>query len=63
MEEKRFKKNDEGFICKNCGKDEAHCTCEKPKFETLNQEEETLTRDIVLSDGSILPAMSVEIKD
>ncbi len=50
-------------VCKNCGKDEAHCTCEKPKFETLNQEEETLTRDIVLSDGSILPAMSVEIKD
>lgn len=50
-------------ICKICGKQEGLCKCKKPKFELQNEEYEELTRDIVLSDGTVIPAMSEVIKD
>jgi hypothetical protein len=50
-------------ICKVCGKREELCECEKPKFELQNEEYEELDRDILLSDGSVIPAMSEVIKD
>jgi hypothetical protein len=50
-------------VCKKCGKRKEICECEKPKFELLSEEYEELTRDIVLSDGSVIPAMSPKIKD
>ena len=50
-------------ICKACGKREELCTCEKPQLELQNEEYEELSRDVVLSDGSILPAMSEMIRD
>lgn len=50
-------------ICKTCGKREELCTCEKPKFEYQNEEYEELDRDIQLSDGSVIPAMSEVIRD
>jgi hypothetical protein len=50
-------------VCKKCGKRKDICECEKPKFELLSEEYEELTRDIVLSDGSVIPAMSPTIKD
>lgn len=50
-------------ICKVCGKREELCKCEKPKLELQNEEYEELDRDILLSDGSVIPAMSEVIKD
>lgn len=50
-------------ICKKCGKREELCNCEKPDFELQNEDYEELDHDIVLSDGRILPARSVVIKD
>lgn len=54
-------------VCKTCGQPKALCTCErdgnKPKYETVSEEFEILERDIPLSDGSVLPAMSEVIKD
>ena len=50
-------------ICKVCGKREELCKCEKPKLELQNEEYEELDRDIMLSDGSVIPAMSEVIKD
>lgn len=50
-------------ICKTCGKREELCECEKPKFELQNEDYEELDRDIVLSDGTVIPAMSEVIKD
>lgn len=50
-------------ICKVCGKREELCECEKPKLELQNEEYEELDRDILLSDGSVIPAMSEVIKD
>lgn len=51
------------YVCKSCGKRKEICECEKPKFELENEEYEELTRDIALSDDSIIPAMSQKIKD
>ena len=51
------------YVCKKCGKRKELCNCEKPKFELQNEEYEELTRDIPLSDGSVIPAMSPKIKD
>lgn len=51
------------YVCKKCGKRKELCECDKPKFELQNEEYEELGRDITLSDGSILPAMSEVIKD
>lgn len=50
-------------VCKKCGKGKQLCECEKPKFELINEEYEELTRDIPLSDGTVIPAMSPKIKD
>jgi hypothetical protein len=50
-------------VCKNCGKREELCECENPDFELQNEEYEELDHDIVLSDGTILPAMSPVMKD
>lgn len=50
-------------ICKKCGKREEICECEHPDFELQNEDYEELDHDIALSDGSVLPAMSVVIKD
>ena len=50
-------------ICKKCGKREELCNCEKPKFELQNEEYEQIDRDIKLSDGSVIPAMSDMIRD
>ena len=51
------------YVCTKCGKRKELCECEKPKFVLQNEEYEELDRDITLSDGSILPAMSEVIKD
>ncbi|MBR2388121.1 MAG: hypothetical protein IKB02_09925 [Clostridia bacterium] len=50
-------------VCKKCGKREGLCNCDKPKFELQNEEFEEIKRDIKLSDGSVIPAMSPKIKD
>jgi hypothetical protein len=50
-------------ICKNCGKREELCECDNPDYELQSDEYEELDHDIVLSDGSILPAMSSVMKD
>ncbi len=54
------------FVCKKCGKRKELCTCENTEasdYEVQNEEYEEIDRDIVLSDGSIIPAMSEVIKD
>lgn len=51
------------YVCKVCGKRKEICVCEKAKYELLNEEYEELTRDIQLSDGSVIPAQSEVIKD
>lgn len=50
-------------VCRKCGKREELCTCEHPKYELMSEEYEELTRDVVLSDGSVIPAMSEVMKD
>lgn len=50
-------------VCKVCGKREELCDCEKPEYETMDDEYEVLERDIVRSDGSVIPAMSEVIRD
>lgn len=51
------------YACKNCGKRKELCTCDKPKYELLDEEYEEITHNIVRSDGSIIPAESEVIKD
>lgn len=42
--------------CLRCGKKKQICECEKPEYETRDEEYEQLDNDIVLSDGaSIIP--------
>ena len=53
-------------ICKHCGKREELCICDNPQnsfYELHNEEFEELDRNIVLTDGSIIPAMSEVFKD
>ena len=50
-------------LCKKCGKREELCTCDKPVYETLNEDYEELIEDVHLSDGNVIPAMSTVIKD
>ena len=53
-------------VCKRCGKREELCTCENTKASDYileNEEYEELTRDIPLSDGSFIPAMSEVYED
>ena len=51
------------YVCKNCGKRKEICTCEHAKYELQNEEYEEVDRDIMLSDGGVIPAMSTIIKD
>ena len=50
-------------VCQNCGEREQLCKCEKPKLQLENEEFEEIERDILLSDGSVIPAMSEVIRD
>lgn len=50
-------------VCRKCHRKESICTCDKPDLEELSAEEETLYKDIVLPDGSIIPAESPVILD
>ena len=50
-------------VCKKCGKREELCECDKPEYETLNDEYEELEEDVMLSDGTALPALSPKMKD
>lgn len=50
-------------ICKVCGKREELCSCEQPKYELQNEDYEDIGRDIKLSDGSVIPAVSVVIEN
>lgn len=50
-------------VCKKCGKREELCECEAPQFEYQNEDYEELDRDLVLSDGSVIPAVSDVIRD
>lgn len=51
------------YVCKNCGRRKELCTCDKPDYELQDDEYEELDHDIVLSDGSIIPAASPVMKD
>lgn len=54
------------YVCKKCGKRRELCTCEDTKdsdYELQNEEYEELDRDIPLTDGGVIPAMSEVIKD
>lgn len=49
-------------VCVKCGKTQAHgekeCICGSTEWERLDRDYETITRDIVRSDGTIIPAIS-----
>lgn len=51
------------YVCKNCGKRKELCTCDKPDYEAKNSKCEELDRNIPLSDGSVLFALSEVIED
>lgn len=51
------------YVCKNCGRRKELCTCDKPDYELQDDEYEELDHDIVLSDGSVIPASSPVMKD
>ena len=51
------------YVCKNCGRRKELCTCDKPDYELQDNEYEELDHDIVLSDGSVIPAASPVMKD
>lgn len=51
------------YICKNCGKRKELCTCDKPDYEMQDDEYEELDHDIVLTDGTVINASSVVMKD
>lgn len=49
--------------CRKCGKREQICNCEKPEIEVRDEDYEELTRDVVRSDESVIPAMSPAFDD
>lgn len=53
------------YVCTKCGKRKELCTCEdgKGKYELQSEEYEEVDRDIHLSDGSTIPAMSPVIEN
>lgn len=51
------------YVCKNCGRRKELCTCDTPDYELQDDEYEELDHDIVLSDGSVIPAASPVMKD
>lgn len=50
-------------VCTKCGKSEELCQCEKPSIKRQSDEYEELIRDIPLSDGGFIPAVSEMIRD
>lgn len=50
-------------ICEKCGERENVCECKKPKFTLENSEYEELDEDVRLSDGTVLPAMSIKMEN
>ncbi len=53
-------------VCKKCGKRKKVCACEDAKdsdYKLISDEYEELDRDISLSDGTVIPAVSQVIKD
>lgn len=42
-------------VCKSCGLGAFHCTCERPSLVSVSSHIEELTKDVVLSDGEIIP--------
>lgn len=51
------------YVCKKCGKRKELCECKKPDFVLQNEEYEELEQDIQLTNGGVIPAESVVIKD
>lgn len=51
------------YVCRKCGKRKEICNCEHGEYTLQNEEYEELDRDIPLSDGSVLPAMSEVIRN
>ena len=50
-------------ICRKCHRREGACECEKPDFVAVNSKYEELTRDVLRSDGSVIPAMSPKMRN
>lgn len=50
-------------VCAVCGQREGICACEEPQYEEMSAEEEEITRNITLADGSILGPVSQVIVD
>ena len=46
-------------LCDRCGESIGACQCEKPKRSLKNLDYEVLTHDILLGDGSVIPAHTV----
>lgn len=54
------------YICRRCGKRRELCSCMNTKdgdYELVNEEYEEIDRDIPLTDGTSIPAMSEVIED
>lgn len=49
--------------CRRCGRKEGICICRNPQIEAYNSEYEELDRDVPLSDGKTIPALSTVYRD
>ncbi len=49
--------------CRKCHKREGVCVCTNPDLVAVNKEYEELSKDVICSDGSVIPAMRVKMKD
>lgn len=50
-------------ICRKCHRREGVCECEKPDLIAVNSEYEELEKDILRSDGSVIPAKSPKMRN
>ena len=50
-------------ICRKCHRREGACSCNNPDLVAVNSEYEELERDVLRSDGSVIPARSPKVKD
>ena len=50
-------------VCKKCGESEESCRCAKKAFADKDEIYERIPADILLRDGTRIPALSPEIKD
>ncbi len=48
-------------VCKKCKKEEDLCECSKKDFEEADVDFEEISEDIILSDGTVIPALTPEI--